>query len=421
MPFSKKTTSLKYLVFLFLFTISTSFSYKDEKDITLVNNVFKTAVIQYTGMLKAAKDLSFYPRTTNTDGTLKFVSIKDWTGGFWPGSLWYMYEFTKDDFWKQNALKWTKSLEKNQYNNTHHDLGFMMYCSYGNAFRITNDSTLRPVLIQSAKSLISRYSPKVKSIKSWDERKSYNKKHTWKFPVIIDNMMNLELLFFASNQTKDPIYREIAIKHAETAMRNHVRADYSSYHMVNYDESNGEVLDRKTVQGFSDNSLWARGQAWAVYGFTVVYRETKDKKFLETAQKMADYYLNNPKLPKDKIPYWDFNTGDKGYVPEWDYNPNQYQTVPRDASASAIMASALLELSTYSNSKLKAKYISEAETMLETLSSSAYLAKPGTNNHFLLKSSVGNMPNKSEINVPIIYADYYFLEALLRYKNLKEN
>ncbi|WP_051291144.1 glycoside hydrolase family 88 protein [Pedobacter glucosidilyticus] len=421
MPSTKLISTVKNLLLATVFILLSSFIIIKHKDTSIINRVFDTAVKQYTGMLEEAKDLSYYPRSTDENGKLKQVGINDWTGGFWPGSLWYVYEYTQDDFWKQSALKWTKSLEKNQYNNTHHDLGFMMYCSYGNALRLTKDSTFSPILIQSAKSLISRYSPQVKSIKSWDERKSYNKKHTWKFPVIIDNMMNLELLFFASNQTKDPVYRDIAIKHAETAMRNHVRPDYSSFHMINYDERTGEVLDRKTVQGFSDNSLWARGQAWAVYGFTVVYRETKDERFLVTAQKMADFYLNNPKLPQDKIPFWDFNTGEKGYVPEWDYDPNQYQPTPKDASASAIMASALLELCTYSNQKLKAKYFNEAEIMLETLSSKKYLAKPGTNNHFLLKSSVGNMPRKSEVNVPIIYADYYFLEALLRYKNLKEN
>ena len=410
-----------YFFITLLFLGSLKFAKDHDKPSPPINHVFKTATIQYKGMLNTAKDLAYYPRTTDTDGTLKFVTIKDWTGGFWAGSLWYMYEYTKDDFWKQNALRWTKSLEKNQHNNTNHDLGFMMYCSYGNAFRITNDSTLRPILIQSANSLISRYSPKVKSIESWNERKSVDKKQVWKFPVIIDNMMNLELLFFASKQTKNPVYRDIAIKHAETSMLNHVRPDFSTYHMVNYDEKTGEVLDRKAIQGFSDNSQWARGQAWAVYGFTVVYRETKDKRFLVTAQKMANYYLNSPKLPNDKIPYWDFNVGDKGFIPEWDFNPNQYQPVPRDASASAIIASALLELSIYSNSELKAKYLREAEAMLVSLSGSEYLAKPGTNNHFLLKHSVGNMQKNSEVNVPIIYADYYFLEALLRYKNLKEN
>ncbi|OAQ40782.1 glucuronyl hydrolase [Pedobacter psychrophilus] len=408
----------KYFIISFLVVILLSFSNNEKEINPPIDHVFDTAAIQYKGMLESSKNLAFYPRTTDIDGKLKFVPISDWTGGFWPGSLWYMYEYTQDSFWKKSAMKWTKSLEKNQFNNTHHDLGFMMYNSYGNAFKLTNDSTLIPVLIQSAKSLISRYSPKVESIKSWKERTSPDGKQTWKFPVIIDNMMNLELLFFASKQTKNPIYRNIAIKHSETAMRNHVRPDYSSYHMVNYDENTGRVLDRKTVQGFSDNSLWARGQAWAVYGFTTVYRETKDQRFLVTAQKMANFYLNSPNLPEDKIPYWDFNVGQAGYKPEWNFDVLKYQPVPRDASAAAIMASALLELSTYSDAKLKTKYVTEAAGMLVSLSSDNYLANPGTNNHFLLKHSVGNMQKDSEVNVPLIYADYYFLEAMLRYNKI---
>ncbi len=410
----------KYILIFFFSVVLFSFS-NGYKQLGLpINQVIETAVLQYKGMLNKSTDLEYYPRTTNIEGKLKFVTIKDWTGGFWPGSLWYMYEFTKDNFWKKNALKWTKSLEQNQYNNTHHDLGFMMYCSYGNAYRLTKDSSFIPILIQSANSLITRYSPKVGSIKSWNERKSYDNKQVWKFPVIIDNMMNLELLFFASKQTKNPIYRDIAIKHAETTMRNHIRPDFSTYHMVNYDETTGEVLDRKTVQGFSDNSQWARGQAWAVYGFMVVYRETKNKKFLEIAQKMANFYLNNPRLPQDRVPYWDFNVGERGYEPEWRFDSEKYQPIPRDASASAIMASALLELCNYSGHELKTKYINEAITTLVSLSGPEYLANPGTNNHFLLKHSVGNMQKNSEVNVPLIYADYYFLEALLRYKKLKK-
>jgi unsaturated chondroitin disaccharide hydrolase len=384
-----------------------------------VAQIFKTAQIQYKEMLNVGQDLSKYPRTTAPDGSLKFVDINNWTGGFWPGNLWYMYEYTKNDFWKENAIKWTKSLEQNQYNTSHHDLGFMMFNSYGNAYRITKDSTLIPVLIQSANSLISRYSPAVGCIKSWNTKTSYNGKHIWKYPVIIDNMMNLELLFFASEQTKDPKYREIAIKHAETTMKNGIRPDFSSYHMINYDEKTGEVKDRKTVQGYSDNSQWARGQAWGVYGFTQVYYFTKDNKFLATAQKMADFYLDNPKLPADKIPFWDFNVGEKGYEPEWNYIPNKHQPTPRDASAGAIMSSALFMLSDYTTKPaLKLKYRNAAELMLKSLSSSDYLAKPRTNNYFLLKHSVGYMEAHSEVDVPLIYADYYFLEALLRYNNL---
>lgn len=406
---------ITFLVFAFK-----NFPGKDK--IIPVNQIFNTAKLQYKEMLNLGKDLSKYPRTTAPDGSLKFVDIKNWTGGFWPGSLWYMYEYTKDDFWKQNAIKWTKSLEQNQYNTSHHDLGFMMYNSYGNAYRITKDSTLIPVLVQSAKSLISRYSPTVGCIKSWNTKVSSNGKYTWQYPVIIDNMMNLELLFFASEQTKDPIYRNIAIKHAETTMKNGLRPDFSSYHMINYDENTGAVKDRKTVQGFSDNSQWARGQAWGVYGFTQVYFYTKDNKFLVTAQKMADFYLDNTRLPKDKIPLWDFNVGEKGYEPEWNYMPNEYQPIPRDASAGAIMSSALFMLSDYtSDLVLKKKYRSAAEFMLKSLSSSEYLAAPGTNNYFLLKHSVGYMGAHSEVDVPLIYADYYFLEALLRYNSSTKN
>lgn len=412
------TKAYKCLLILFSSVILFSFSLDSKQSDLSVSRVFETVKVQYKGMLNTAKNLAYYPRTTNTDGKIKFVKINDWTGGFWPGSLWYMYEFTKDDFWKNNAIKWTRSLESNQYNTSNHDLGFMMFNSYGNALRVTHDTAAyAPVIIQSAKSLISRYSETVGSIKSWDNRKPTIENGTvWKFPVIIDNLMNLELLFSASKLTNNPVYREIAIKHAETTMKNHIRPDYSSFHMVNYDEHTGKVLDRKSVQGFSDNSQWSRGQAWGVYGFTVVYRETKDLRSLVTAQKMAGYYLNNPGLPEDKIPFWDFNVGDKGFKPEWNFNPDEFQPIPRDASAAAIMASALLELSTYSEDSLRTKYFKAAKSMLISLSSPEYLASPNTNNHFILKNSVGNMQKKSEVNVPLIYADYYFLEALLRYK-----
>ncbi len=412
---------LKIFSLLFMITFL-AFAFKSlskNGNIIPVNQIFNTAKLQYKEMLNVAKDLSKYPRTTARDGSLKFVNIKDWTGGFWAGNLWYMYDYTKDDFWKQNAIKWTKSLEQNQFNTKHHDLGFMMYNSYGNAYRITQDSTLIPVLVQSAKSLISRYSPTVGCIKSWDTKTSINGKHIWNYPVIIDNMMNLELLFFASEKTKNPIYRNIAIKHAETTMKNALRPDFSSYHMINYDEITGAVKDRKTVQGFSDNSQWARGQAWGVYGFSQVYFYTKDNKFLVTAQKMADFYLDNDKLPADKIPLWDFNVGEKGFEPEWNYIPIQYQPIPRDASAAAIMSSALFMISDYtSNLALKEKYRNAAESMLKSLAGSEYLAAPGTNNCFLLKHSVGYMGVHSEVDVPLIYADYYFLEALLRYNKL---
>lgn len=380
-----------------------------------INKVLTVAQQQYQKMLEVSTDLSKYPRTSNPDGTVKYVPIGDWTGGFWPGSLWYLYDFTKKQNWENAAVKWTESLESNQYNTTHHDIGFMMYCSYGNAYRHIKSEQYKEILIQSAKSLISRYNPKVGAIKSWNTKKAWDG-GTWYYPVIIDNMMNLELLFFASKITGDPVYKNIAIQHAETTLKNHFRADYSSYHVVDYDSATGKVLHRQTNQGFSDNSQWARGQSWAIYGFTVVYRETGDKKFLTAAQKMADFYINHPNMTTDKIPYWDFNVNQPGYKPDWSYDKSKFSYIPRDASAAAVTASALLELHKYLPDGKK--YYDFALQSLHSLCSDEYLAKPGTNSYFILKHSTGSIPHNNEIDVPLMYADYYFLEALARYKNL---
>ena len=381
----------------------------------LIKKDFALAENQYSRMLTVATDLTKFPRTTAPNGTLKYTSVKDWTGGFFPGGLWYLYEYTKDVKWKQAAEKWTEALAKGQYNTVHHDVGFVMYCSYGNGYRLTKNPEYKKVLIQSAESLSSRFDPKVGSIKSWNSKASWDGKTTWHYPVIIDNMMNLELLFFASKVSGNPKYRNIAISHAKNAMRDHVRPDYSSYHVVNYDPETGKVLNRQTCQGFSDNSTWARGQAWGIYGFTMVYRETKDKRFLETARKMADFYLDNKNLPADKVPYWDFNVNQPGYKPDWKYNASKFPVVPRDASAAAVVSSALFEMSTYLGNGGK-KYKQAAEKIVQSLSSTDYLAKPGSNNNFILEHSVGSIPHGTEIDVPLIYADYYFLEALLRYR-----
>ncbi|MBO9619877.1 MAG: glycoside hydrolase family 88 protein [Niabella sp.] len=382
----------------------------------LVDKVFKVAVQQYTQMLAHSKDLSLYPRTTDKNGQTKYVGIGDWTGGFWAGDLWYVYECTKDQKWKEEATRWTQSLEKDQYNTTHHDLGFMMYCSYGNAYKITKNEKYKRVLIQSAKSLASRYNPHVGCIKSWNSKMSWDGKTLLTYPVIIDNMMNLELLFFASKATGNPIFKNIAVKHAENTMKNQVRPDYSCYHVVNYDSATGRVLNRETNQGFSDNSAWARGQAWGIYGFTMVYRETHDEKFLNTAKRMADFYIDNPHLPKDKIPYWDFNVNQPGYAPQWNYDKRRFPDIPRDASAAAVTCAALFELSGYLGKEGK-KYYDFAVATLNTLASPAYMAAPGTNGNFILMHSVGSIPHNVEVDVPLVYADYYFLEALLRYQH----
>lgn len=342
-------------------------------------------------------DTERFPRTAK-DNQLVTVPSRDWTSGFYPGMLWLMYDYTKDPIWEREARKWTASMEPEKMNTTTHDLGFMLYCSFGNGLRLTNDPHYKDVLLQGAKSLITRFRPATGVIKSWDHGK-------WQFPVIIDNMMNLELLFWATKVSGDSTFYKIAVTHAETTMRNHFRPDNSSYHVVNYDTLTGKVISKETAQGYSASSAWARGQAWGMYGYTVTYRETKDKKFLDQAVKIADFFLQNPTLPKDKVPYWDFNAPDI---------PNDV----RDASAAAIMASGLLELSKYvSNGK---KYSAAAEEMLTSLSSDKYLATPGTNQDFILMHSTGHKPAKSEIDVPIIYADYYYIEALLRYKAMKK-
>ena len=339
------------------------------------------------------------PRSINQDGSLELVRPGDWTSGFFPGILWYAYELTGYDSWKEKAVGYTALLEDQMYNAKNHDVGFRMFCSYGNALRITGDSSYIPILVQSARTLITRYNETVGCIRSWD----FNQE-VWQYPVIIDNMMNLELLFWASEQTGDPTFREVAVRHANTTLENHYRPDYSAFHVVDYDTLTREVRGTHTHQGFSPGSTWARGQAWGLYGFTMVYRFTKDRKYLEQAEGIARFLLNHPRLPKDRVPYWDFDAP-------------RLRKEPRDASAAAIMASALYELSTYAADDLY--YRERADWIMEALSSPEYRSYEGANYGFLLDHSTGNLPGDSEIDVPLIYADYYYLEALLRRRELK--
>ncbi len=384
--------------------------------------IFQFAESQTKNMLGTLDESkAAFPRSIKEDGTLRTVGVKDWTSGFFPGSLWYLYEYSKDNFWEGKAELWTSKLESLQYFTGHHDVGFMMYCSYGNGYRLTGNESYKGILINTAKSLSTRYFPDAGVIRSWNPKVS-KKGVQWNCPVIIDNMMNLELLFFASRVSGDDSFRKIAISHAEKTMKNHIRADYSTYHVVDYDTITGQVMDRDTWQGYATNSTWSRGQAWGIYGFTMTYRETKDPRFLETARKLADFFINNPNLPEDKIPNWDFNVNQAGYKPDFEYSAVKYTPVPRDVSAAAITASALLELSTYLGEEGKA-YFDTAEKMLKSMSSKEYTAELGTNGNFILKHFVGNLSAgdaKGEIDKPSVYADYYYLEGLTRYKRLKE-
>ena len=361
-----------------------------------VRKQFEFAAEQYLRMLASHPDQTQSPQSTNPDGTPNNRSSDWWCSGFFPGSLWYIYEFTGDSKWKEAANRWTMALEKEQYNTGTHDLGFMLYCSFGNGYRLTKNDNYKHIMLSGAKSLATRFDPKVGLIKSWN---LFQKIYT--YPVIIDNMMNLEFLLWAAKETGNKEFYNICVTHANNTLKNHFRADNSSYHVVCYGP-NGEVLAKKTHQGAADESAWARGQSWGLYGYTVMYRETRDVKYLTQAHEIASFIINNPNLPSDKIPFWDYS------------KPGE----ERDASAAAIAASALLELSQYSNKKLKKEYIAMATKMLESLSGPVYRAKSGENNNFILMHCTGHKPGNSEIDVPLVYADYYFLEALMRYRKI---
>ncbi|MFD1160882.1 glycoside hydrolase family 88 protein [Hwangdonia seohaensis] len=342
----------------------------------------------------------FIPRTINDKGQPTLVGIYDWTSGFYAGSLWYLNFLTADSKWEKPALEYTKKLDSIQYWGGNHDVGFIIECSYGNALKKTVSKAFDSVIVQTAKSLATRFHPKAGIIQSWNASKK------WNCPVIIDNMMNLELLFHATKISGDSTYYDIAVSHADKTLENHFRPDNSSYHVLNYDVETGDILNRNTHQGLADDSAWARGQAWGLYGFTVCYRETKKPNYLKQAIKIADYIKNHPNLPNDKIPYWD-------------YNASATNETPRDASAAAITASALYELSSFMGVEGE-KYENFADKIMLSLSSPNYFADKATNANFLLKHSVGSIPHGVEIDVPLNYADYYFLEALYRHKNINQ-
>jgi len=335
-----------------------------------------------------------------TGNKLVTSGSEPWVGGFYPGSLLYLYEATKDTLLYQEALRKLKALEKEQFNTTTHDLGFMMYCSFGNAKRLSPKPAYDSIIINSAQSLASRFNERVGCIRSWDSDPG-------RFMVIIDNMMNLELLFAATRLTGDSSFYKIAVTHANTTLKNHFRPDHSSYHLVIYNPGDGSILKKQTVQGAADSSAWSRGQAWGLYGYTVLYRETKDPVYLQQANGIAQFILHHPHFPKDGIPYWDF---DAPGIP----------ATARDVSAGAIMCSALLELSAYVDRTTAKTYFATAENMLRSLCSPAYRAAAGENGGFLLKHGTGNYPKNADIDVPLIYADYYYLEAMLRYKTMAE-
>ena len=340
------------------------------------------------------------PRNSEPDGTLNLVPSKDWTSGFFPGELWFLYEYTQNNFWKKKAQQHTDILEKEKMNGSTHDMGFKVYCSFGNGYRLTQDEHYKEVLLQSARTLATRFKPAAGIIRAWDHSTA-----KWACPVIIDNMMNLELLFWATKESKDSTFYRIAVDHARTTMKHHFRPDFSSYHVIDYDRITGQVLKKNTHQGFADESAWSRGQAWALYGYTMCYRETRLPEFLEQAQNIEKYLFTHPNMPEDLIPYWDF---DAPGIPD----------EPRDVSAATVIASALYELSLYDPEKGE-RYRSNADKIIENLTKH-YRATLKKDNGFLLLHSTGTKPTNTEVDVPIVYADYYFIEALMRKNKLEK-
>lgn len=389
---------MKFL--LLLFALSTmAFSTVAQRKVN-VEREMAFAQAQYELMLKKHTDTTQFPQSVKEDGTLDTRLSNWWCSGFFGGALWYIYEYAKEDKWKEAAHRWTMAVAEEKYNKRTHDLGFMLYCPFGNGYRLTNNEEYKDIMLVGAESLSSRFDEQVGLIKSWNDWKKYP--GVYDYVVIIDNMMNLEFLFWASKVSGDKKYYDLSIAHADNTIKHHFRDDYSSYHVVCYDSENGDVVAKKTAQGYADESAWARGQAWALYGYVMTYRETQDTKYLRQAEEIAKFMLNHPNLPEDKVAYWDFDAPNI---------PNE----EKDVSAAAIMASALLELSSMTNNN---NYFTVAEDILVSLSGPAYRSKLDENQHFILMHSVGNKPSGTEIDTPIIYADYYYLEALLRYDNL---
>lgn len=388
----------KFVVFaslLFLFSPALSQPSKQEMQ-KLIDEDLRLAVKQYKYMqhlLPAGR----LPRSYDSVKNELITSASDWwCSGFYPGTLWYLYEYTKDEGLKAEAIRSTELLEKEKNNTGTHDLGFMLYCSYGNGYRLTKNNSYKNIMVTGARSLSTRFKPVIGCIQSWNSSR-------WQFPVIVDNMMNLEFLCEMTKMSGDSSFYKVAVTHANTTMINHYRSDFSSYHVIDYDTITGKKIKGYTAQGAFDESAWARGQSWGLYGYAMMYRETRNKDYLVFAQNIANFLLHHKNLPADKIPYWDYNASEI---------PNTY----RDASAAAILCSALLELAKFSDDAKRKEYLDVAVTIIKNLSSS-YRASAETNGGFLLKHSVGSLPAKSEVDVPLTYTDYYFIEALIRYKN----
>lgn len=393
-----KHTGFKIYVIAGLILIFNNLNAQNQLSDQKIASIFTLEQQYLNNAWDTVKSTGRLPRSTQRG----YQPITDWTAGFYPGSLWLTYEYTKDKELLKKAAHATSLLEADKDFSHDHDIGFIMYCSYGNGYRLTQNPAYRDILIHSSKTALKRYSPKVKSIMSWNP----DQKRNWKFPVIIDNMMNLEMLLETHRWTGDSSFYKVAVNHANTTMKNQYRKDFSCSHVVDYDPATGAMRKRDWNNGDSDpaTAAWSRGQSWGLYGFTFMYKYTRKKEYLMQAENIAAYILNNPNMPEDMVPYWDY-AGTK-------------KSTMRDASAAALLASGLLALSSLSEEHGKA-YFTAAEKILVSLASPRYLNETGKG-VFLLKHATGNYLQQSELDAGLIYADYYFLEALLRYRELRK-
>jgi rhamnogalacturonyl hydrolase YesR len=365
------------------------------------NSVDSLLNSRYQKLLDYPVDSIAFPRSYQIEtNKVKKVPSKDWTSGFYAGNLWQLYEITNNVKFKNLAKKWTAFIEKEKFNNRTHDMGFKVFCSFGQGLKHEENKQYEDIILKSAKTLITRFDATVGSIRSWDFNKD-----KWMFPVIIDNMMNLELLFEATKTSKDSIYHKIAVQHANTTLKNHFRPNNSTWHVLDYNPENGDVRMRVTHQGIHDNSSWARGQGWAIYGFTMAYRYTKNQKYLDQAKATTAFFTKHKNMPEDGIPYWDFDAPNI---------PNE----PKDVSAAVIVASALIELYGFTNDK---SYLDYSKKVLNNLQSKDYILDSKVDAPFILNHSSGDWSKRSEMDEPIVYGDYYFLEALIRLKKLSAN
>ena len=388
----------KLLILFFICFFSSVNYYSQAQNKPSIKNLNKNISSRFGYLLDFPIDSLAIPRSMNiSTGVYKKVKSKDWTSGFFPGTLWQIYKLTGDVKYKEKAVVWNAFIEKEKFNGTTHDMGFKVFSSFGKGLVVENNEKYKKIIVKSAQTLITRFNSKIGAIRSWD-----HSRQLFDYPVIIDNMLNLELLFEASKISGDTTFKNIAIKHANTTLKNHFRKDNSCYHVVDYDTISNGVRKKATFQGFSDESTWARGHSWAVYGYTMCYRYTENNEYLKQAEATAKYFINNKNMPEDGIPYWDLK------------DPS-IPNAPRDASSAAVMASALIELYQFTKDQ---SYLDYSNKVINSLSSDKYLLDNSVKVPFLLDHSTGNWPKKDEIDQPINYADYYFLEAIIRKQSL---